>query len=81
MEATRKLIGANAGKVYSILREGLPLNFGAIRRLTKLKAPLAHQAIGWLACEGKLNYVIEGKKVKFTLTDAELGSKAQESEI
>ncbi len=72
MEATRQLIGENAGKVYDVLREGMPLNFGAIRRLTKLKGSLVHQAIGWLACEGKLSYVVEGKKVKFTLDPKEL---------
>ena len=60
MEATRQLIGENAGKVYDVLREGMPLNFGAIRRLTGLKGPLVHQAIGWLASSPILWYASSG---------------------
>lgn len=55
-------IGETAGRIWQLLstRETLPVS--QLPKELDEKAPLVHQGLGWLAREGKIEYVVEGKK-------------------
>ena len=61
-------IGDSAGKIYRVLESQSPVT------LTKLKSEsgieetaVLHQAIGWLAREGKIHVEQSGKSIRFSL--------------
>jgi len=61
------IFGANAGKVWQALNKlgtATPL---MIRNETKLSSEEVFGALGWLAREGKLAQMKDGKLVKFKL--------------
>ena len=61
------IFGVNAGKVWQALNKlgtATPL---MIRNETKLSSEEVHGALGWLAREGKLAQMRDGKLVKFKL--------------
>ncbi len=70
MESTEQTIGAAAGNVYSTLKGNGAMTAEQIRETTELGEPLAQQAIGWLAREGKIAFAeAEKDETTFTLTD------------
>ena len=62
-------IGTAAGKVWGCLAENGPATATQIQRRTGMEAALTHQAIGWLAREGKLNAQESKRRVTFSLRD------------
>ncbi len=67
IEAT---FGINAGKVWSALSKlgmATPL---MIRNETKLSSDEVYGALGWLAREGKVSQIRDGRLTKFRLVEA-----------
>ncbi|MBD3243747.1 MAG: hypothetical protein GF331_24360 [Chitinivibrionales bacterium] len=61
MQATAR-IGETAGRVWQLLNTKGALSVSQLPKELNEKAPLVHQALGWLAREGKIEYTVEGKK-------------------
>ena len=57
-------IGDHAGKIWKILDIWGDADFTTIKRLSDLENNEIHSALGWLACEDKIN---ENEKQRFTL--------------
>jgi hypothetical protein len=57
-------IGSHAGKVWKILDIWGEADFTTIKRLSDLENDDIHSALGWLACEDKIQ---ENEKQRFTL--------------
>ena len=53
----KTIIGQTAGKVWKKLKEKDQVNIEQLPRLLKEKSVIAYQAVGWLAREGKINYL------------------------
>ena len=71
----QETIGNAAGQVWEILsQKDSPVNVADLPKLTKLKAPVAYQALGWLAREGKIEYSQKGSKTFLSLTPADCWS-------
>ncbi|NOR81808.1 MAG: hypothetical protein GQ529_13415, partial [Methyloprofundus sp.] len=49
-------IGNNAGKIWKFLDENGPASATKITTVTKLNKSEVQRAIGWLSCEGKLDF-------------------------
>ncbi|MFC1652909.1 winged helix-turn-helix domain-containing protein [Planctomycetota bacterium] len=65
-------IGNAAGQIWAALAEAdAPVNVTELPKVTKLKTPIAYQAIGWLAREGKIVYHKQGQKTCVSLAHAE----------
>ena len=68
----QETIGNAAGQVWEILsNRKTPVTVAELPKLTKLKPPIAYQALGWLAREGKIEYVTKSGKDAFSLTTAD----------
>lgn len=52
----KETIGANAGLIWKAL-EGSSLGVKAIKKATKLKEAELNLALGWLAREGKIDFI------------------------
>lgn len=69
MVSTETTIGVNAGKVYQALDKiGAATPF-LIRNETRLNQDEVFSALGWLAREGKIAELRDGKLVKFRLNE------------
>lgn len=62
--------GVNAGKVWNALNKIGTATPRMIQNETKLTSDEVHGALGWLAREGKITQIRDGKLVKFRLVDA-----------
>lgn len=60
-------IGTAAGQIWQALVDKGELTLPQLKKATGLDAPLLDWALGWLAREDKLNFVLEGKKGSFRL--------------
>lgn len=72
MQEQYHAIGETAGKIYTALEkdnEGKTVT--ALQKETEAAdSELFHQALGWLAREGKLNFSKSGKNLKISLIGA-----------
>ena len=59
-------IGENAGLVWNSLQNGAQ-EIKAIKKATKLKNEDLYMALGWLAREGKLAFVVNEKEITIEL--------------
>ena len=60
-------IGTAAGKVWSYLDKNGPSSSTKITTVTKLNKSEVQRAIGWLACEGKLEFETKGRNETIAL--------------
>ena len=60
-------IGTAAGKIWSYLDENGPASATEITTVTKLNKREIERAIGWLACEGKLEFKTKGRNETISL--------------
>ena len=69
--------GENAGKIWSVLKDGDPLTKEAILECTQLDETEFYGAIGWLARENKISEEFEDfYKLDFTNLSPGIGSNA-----
>ncbi len=61
-----EVIGANAGKVWTVLQEGT-MGVKAIKKATKLNEKDLNLALGWLAREGKVSFAEEEGELTLSL--------------
>jgi len=69
----RNKIGLTAGAVWNLLREKGEMNMSGLPKALNEKSPIVHQALGWLAREGKIHFRNEGKSVFVSLVESEKG--------
>jgi len=63
-------IGQAAGQVWTTLSQAeQPLTLTEVPKKANLKSPIAYQALGWLAREGKVEYRSKGRKTEVVLMD------------
>jgi hypothetical protein len=67
-------IGKTAGEIWKYLGKNGKLSLTDLSAKTKIKSDLAHQAIGWLAREEKVQFIKEGKGINVVLTAHELNN-------
>ena len=60
-------IGNTAGKIWDFLDKNGPASATKITTVTKLTKSEIHRAIGWLACEGKLDFETKGRNETISL--------------
>jgi hypothetical protein len=60
-------IGEVAGEIWHLLAEHGGQNVAAMKKSVDAPAELVLAAVGWLAREGKLDFVTSGRSVKVTL--------------
>lgn len=60
-------IGETAGRVWSYLAENRAVTAAGISKAISADAAATHQAIGWLAREGKLKIEREKRTVRYSL--------------
>jgi len=61
-------IGNTAGKVWEFLNDNGPSSATKITSVTKLNKREIERAIGWLACEGKLEFETNGRNETISLS-------------
>ncbi len=66
-----KDIGQVAGELWQILGIRGEVDLNQVPRVLRYKGEIAYQGLGWLAREGKVNYVSRGQKTFVALTDIE----------
>ena len=59
-----EFIGTSAGSVWTALNEADALGVKQLKKITKLKEKEIYAALGWLACEGKINIVSDPEDAK-----------------
>ncbi len=52
----REMIGEAAGKVWRTLSQHKEISLSQIPKLVGEKDTVVYQAVGWLACENKIQY-------------------------
>jgi len=68
MSAQYQTIGETAGRVYQALEQKGEMTLSALQKTTGVsESTLIHQAMGWLAREGKIDFQKKGKLVKVSL--------------
>lgn len=60
-------IGNTAGKIWEFLNDNGPASATKITTVTKLNKREVERAIGWLACEGKLDFETNGRTETISL--------------
>ena len=60
-------IGTAAGKIWSYLDKNGPASSTKITTVTKLNKSEVQRAIGWLACEGNLDFETKGRNETISL--------------
>lgn len=60
-------IGTTAGLVWNFLDKNGPASATKIINITKLNKNEVQRAIGWLACEGKLDFKTNGRNETISL--------------
>lgn len=63
------IIGRTAGDVWRFLKENSPATAAKIQKGIGVEATLTHQALGWLAREGKINIDRQKRSVRYSVTD------------
>jgi len=63
----KEQIGEAAGKVWQALSEHGELDLARLSKLVKENEKTIHQALGWLAREGKIDLYIKGRTTIITL--------------
>jgi len=63
----KEYIGETAGKVWQALSEHGELDFARLTKLVKENEKTLHQALGWLAREGKIEIYLKGNKTLISL--------------
>lgn len=64
-----EVFGANAGKVWGVLKKKGALSAAAIAKEAKLKASDVFGALGWLGKEGKIQIVKDKKGILYKLNE------------
>ncbi len=68
MQEQYNVIGEAAGKIYRVLEKNSSATFSTLQKTAQVSdSDLFHQAIGWLAREGKLEFQKKGKMIQVTL--------------
>ncbi len=67
MSDAYQVIGETAGKVYKALEKKGAQTLSALQKEVDVEAAAFNQALGWLAREGKLKFVKEGRGTKVSL--------------
>jgi Winged helix-turn-helix domain (DUF2582) len=62
-------IGDAAGRIWQYLDKHGATTPGSLSQRMKLSSQIAAMAIGWLAREGKLNFIKEGRTMKVDLRE------------
>jgi Winged helix-turn-helix domain (DUF2582) len=62
-------VGDGAGMIWQYLREHGQTTLGRLRQGTKLSDQLLLMSVGWLAREGKVSIVQQGRTVKLSLRE------------
>lgn len=62
-------IGDTAGMIWQYLNEHGQTTLGKLRQGTKLSDQLVLMGVGWLAREGKVSIVQQGRTVKVSLRE------------
>ena len=66
---TAEQIGQAAGLIWTMLSEStVQVNITDVAKKTNLTTQIAYQGLGWLAREGKLNYLKKGRSVYVSLS-------------
>ena len=60
-------IGANAGKIWAYLSENETATLSTMKKDLDLKGDSAGLALGWLAREGKIEFIKKGASLKINL--------------
>jgi hypothetical protein len=63
-------IGDGAGAIWQYLHEHGETTLGRLRQRTKLSDQLLLMGVGWLAREGKVSIVQQGRTVKLSLRES-----------
>jgi len=63
-------IGQTAGTIYQLLEKNDSLTFAAIKKALKLNESALYMGLGWLAREGKIQFRLEKRSTKVSLTTA-----------
>jgi hypothetical protein len=67
----KERIGLTAGAIWSVLSKKNEVNVTQLPKVVKEKTLVIHQALGWLAREGKIDYRSEGEKLFVSLIESE----------
>ncbi len=67
----KERIGLTAGAIWNVLSKKDEVNVSQLSKVVKEKTIVIHQALGWLAREGKIDYRSEGEKLFVCLTTGE----------
>jgi hypothetical protein len=62
-------IGDGAGMIWQYLHEHGPATLGRLRQGTKLSDQVLFMGVGWLAREGKVSIVQQGRTMKLSLRE------------
>ena len=60
-----------AGKTWRILGDQGPASVAQLAKTLKEKDDIVNQAIGWLAREDKIKYIVQGNKTLISLIETE----------
>lgn len=60
-------IGTSAGLIWKVLNENGPSSPSKITTETGLSKNELQRALGWLACEGKLDFALKGRTETISL--------------
>lgn len=67
MDTMMTQIGETAGKIWALLNEKEKILLSQLPKEVNEKAVIAHQGLGWLAREGKIEYSVENRKIYVAL--------------
>lgn len=67
MNMMNELIGSTAGQVWEYLSNNEDATMAALKKDLELKGDEATMALGWLAREGKVEFLKKGASVKVRL--------------
>ena len=69
-------IGIAAGQVWQYLsKSSAPVNISDLPKKVNMSTPMAYQALGWLAREGKISYQQKDRQTMICLISSECGSE------
>ena len=66
-------IGNTAGNLWLLLKNRGEISVSQLPKMMEEKSIVVHQALGWLAREGKINYRTEGNKTLVSLMESDSG--------
>lgn len=67
----KEKIGETAGKIWKFLKEKGEVDIAQLPRNLKEKSVIVYQAVGWLACEDKIEYRTKATKTFISLAESE----------